>query len=59
MKIGKFVVMEDNGGDTVCFGRTGKEVWSNYFETLAKFMYQVELRFPDAYVVKLENDYLR
>jgi len=61
MKIGKFVVMEDKSeGDTVCVsgGLNGRGVWSNYFETLAKFMYQVELRFPDAYVVKLENDTL-
>ena len=61
MKIGKFVVMEDKSeGDTVCVsgGLNGRGIWSNYFETLAKFMYQVELRFPDAYVVKLENDCL-
>ena len=61
MKIGKFVVMEDKSdGDTVCVsgGLNGRGIWSNYFETLAKFMYQVELRFPDAYVVKLENDTL-
>ena len=61
MKIGKFVVMEDKSdGDEVCIsgGLNGRGVWSNYFETLAKFMYQVELRFPDAYVVKLENDTL-
>jgi hypothetical protein len=61
MKIGKFVVMEDKSErDTVCVsgGLNGRGVWSNYFETLAKFMYQVELRFPDAYVVKLENDCL-
>ena len=61
MKIGKFVVMEDKSdGDEVCIsgGLNGRGIWSNYFETLAKFMYQVELRFPDAYVVKLENDCL-
>ncbi len=61
MKIGKFVVMEDKSeGDEVCIsgGLNGRGIWSNYFETLAKFMYQVELRFPDAYVVKLENDTL-
>ena len=61
MKIGKFVVMEDKSeGDTVCVsgGLNGRGIWSNYFETLAKFIYQVELRFPDAYVVKLENDCL-
>jgi hypothetical protein len=53
--------MEDKSeGDTVCVsgGLNGRGIWSNYFETLAKFMYQVELRFPDAYVVKLENDCL-
>ena len=61
MKIGKFVVMEDKSeGDTVCVsgGLNGRGIWSNYFETLAKLMYQIELRFPDAYVVKLENDTL-
>lgn len=61
MKIGKFVVMEDKSeGDEVCIsgGLNGKGVWSNYFETLAKLMYQIELRYPDAYVVKLENDCL-
>lgn len=61
MKIGKFVVMEDKSeGDTVCVsgGLNGRGVWSNYFETLAKLMYQIELRYPDAYVVKLENDTL-
>ena len=61
MKIGKFVVMEDESeGDEVCIsgGLNGRGEWSNYFETLAKFMYQVELRYPDAYVVKLENDCL-
>ena len=61
MKIGKFVVMEDKSdGDEVCIsgGLNGRGVWSNYFETLAKLMYQIELRYPDAYVVKLENDCL-
>ena len=61
MKIGKFVVMEDKSeGDTVCVsgGLNGRGVWSNYFETLSKLMFQIELRYPDAYVVKLENDTL-
>ena len=61
MKIGKFVVMEDKSdGDEVCIsgGLNGRGIWSNYFETLSKLMFQVELRYPDAYVVKLENDCL-
>ena len=61
MKIGKFVVMEDKSeGDTICIsgGLNGRGIWSNYFETLSKLMFQIELRFPDAYVVKLENDTL-
>jgi hypothetical protein len=61
MKIGKFVVIEDKTeGDEVCIsgGLNGRGIWSNYFETLAKLMYQIELRYPDAYVVKLENDTL-
>ena len=61
MKIGKFVVMEDKSdGDEVCIsgGLNGRGIWSNYFETLSKLMFQIELRYPDAYVVKLENDTL-
>ncbi len=61
MKIGKFEIMEDETeGDTICLsgGLNGRGVWSNYFETLSKFMFRVELRFPDAYVVKLVNDTL-
>lgn len=61
MKIGKFVVIEEKSeGDTVCIsgGLNGRGIWSNYFETLSKLMFQIELRYPDAYVVKLENDTL-
>lgn len=61
MKIGKFVVMEDKSeGDTVCVsgGLNGKGIWSNYFETLSKLMFQIELRYPDAYVLDLKNDTL-
>lgn len=61
MKIGKFKIMEDEtDGDTICLsgGLNGRGIWSNYFEVLSKFMFRVELRFPDAYVVKLVNDTL-
>ena len=61
MKIGKFVVMEDKSeGDKVCIsgGLNGRGIWSNYFKTLSKLMFQIELHYPDAYVVKLENDTL-
>ena len=59
MKIGKFVVIEDESkGDEVCIsgGLNGRGIWSNYFETLSKLMFQIELCYPDAYVKKLEND---
>lgn len=61
MKIGKFTVIENESDYNTVYiagGMNGRGVWSNYFETLSKFMFQVELRFPDAYVLKLENDTL-
>ena len=61
MKIGNFTVIEDKSeGDTICLsgGLNGRGIWSNYFEILSKLMFQIELRFPDAYVLKLENDTL-
>jgi hypothetical protein len=61
MKIGKFTVIEDEtGDDTVCVsgGLNGHGIWSNYFETLSKLMFQIELRYPGAYVTKLQNDTL-
>ena len=43
---------------SVCLsgGLNGRGIWSNYFEILAKVMFQIELRYPDAFVEKLEND---
>ena len=61
MKIGKFTVIEDETGDnTICVsgGLNGHGIWSNYFETLSKLMFQIELRYPGAYVTKLQNDTL-
>ena len=61
MKIGNFTIISDKSSDDgVCIsgGLNGRGIWSNYFETLSKFMFQVELRFPDAYVTKLINDTL-
>jgi hypothetical protein len=61
MKIGKFTVMsEESGDDTVVLsgGLNGRGIWSNYFEVLSRLMFQIELRYPDAYVINLKNDTL-
>ena len=51
-------VTQGPGYTKVCIsgGLNGRGIWSNYFEVLAKVMFQIELRFPDAFVVSLEND---
>lgn len=48
----------DNGYDSfvIAGGLNGRGIWSNYFEALAKMMFQIELRFPNAFVVKIDND---
>lgn len=49
---------EDNDGYSICIsaGMNGRGIWSNYFEALAKFMFQLELFYPNAYLIKIKND---
>jgi hypothetical protein len=51
-------VNTDNGYDSfvIAGGLNGRGIWSNYFEALAKAMFQIELLFPNAFVVKIDND---
>lgn len=48
----------ENGYYSICIsaGMNGRGIWSNYFETLAKFMFQLELFYPNAYLIKIDND---
>lgn len=49
---------DDEDGYSICIsaGMNGRGIWSNYFETLAKFMFQLELFYPNAYLIKIDND---
>lgn len=61
MKIDNFTILPDKSeGDSIVIsgGLNGHGIWSSYFETLSKLMFQIELRYPGAYVVKLVNDCL-
>ena len=50
------VNLKEKGLICISGGLNGRGIWSNYFEILSKLMFQIELRYPDAYVEKLEND---
>lgn len=49
---------EKDDGYSICIsaGMNGRGIWSNYFEALGKFMFQLELFYPDAYLIKIDND---
>ena len=49
---------EENDGYSICIsaGMNGRGIWSNYLEALAKFMFQLELFYPNAYLIKIDND---
>jgi hypothetical protein len=49
---------DNDGYYSVCIsaGMNGRGIWSNYFESLAKLMFQVELFYPDAFLLDINND---
>lgn len=58
--IKEFSKEDENGYYSICIsgGMNGRGIWSNYFEALAKFMFQVELFYPNAFLIKIDNDSL-